>query len=390
VLEDDRGSDPFDLGPADQPFQHEAAQVVGVGDGDVQEEVVIAGDVEERSGLRQGHDLAGKPFDLVALGMAIANGDERLQGLAQPREVDARVIADDDAALLEAADASKAARLREVDPGCQLLVREPCILLQGGQNLAIDCVKMCGRPLWPEFYAVIFPHQQCRFYNLAMKSRSVRPLDASAPIARVAEARAALIAAAADLTGDQERYRPGPQEWSVSEVVEHLWLAEQAGVNRIWQAAIDLRRGQPVWSGDRVHRGLSIEEVIEATWRVTSRGPISIRTSENSPDTAVPRTGGPLAYWIACLQAGQLVLEKLAHVLEGLKLTEVIVPHVVSGPLDAQQRLQFFHWHFDHHRQQIEDIKAAPGFPLPRRQEPEETAGDLEGERSPIPPARRG
>jgi hypothetical protein len=62
--------------------------------------------------------------------------------------------------------------------------------------------------------------------------------------------------------------------------------------------------------------------------------------------------------------AYQPVLERLGTVLGGLELAQVIVPHVVSDPLDARQRLQFLRWHLDHHRQQIEDIKACPGFPI--------------------------
>lgn len=189
----------------------------------------------------------------------------------------------------------------------------------------------------------------------------------AALIDEVRLARGRLVAAAAAVDSAQEGFRRGPGEWSVAEVVEHLVLAEQAGVNRIWQAAHGVRSGQPVWTGTPPHRGLEIDVVIERTWQLTGTGPISVRTAEKSPEVAAPRLGGPLAYWLACLEACQPVLERLARALDGLDLARVIFPHVTSGPLDAWQRVQFLRWHLDHHRQQIEDIKAAPGFPSPLR-----------------------
>jgi hypothetical protein len=194
--------------------------------------------------------------------------------------------------------------------------------------------------------------------------RRVRDDEVLTLITQVKVARSRLLATVTGLGVQQEQFKPGASDWSIANVVEHLVLAEQAGLHRIWQAADDLRRGKPVWSDTALHKGLSIEEIVERTWRVTGIGPISIRTAEPAPPVATPRTDGPLAYWAACLEACQPVLERLGGVLSGLELAQVIAPHVVSGPLDARQRLQFLCWHIDHHRQQIEDIKASPGFPL--------------------------
>jgi hypothetical protein len=182
-------------------------------------------------------------------------------------------------------------------------------------------------------------------------------------VAQVAQARRNVLGAVAGLGGDQEAFRPAPGEWSVPDILEHLFLAEQVGINRIWHAAQAARQGHPAWDGDAPHRGRNIDEVIEETWAISSRGPISVRTTEDAPPAAVPQLHGPLGYWEACLRANQLVVEQLGGALGGLDLAAVIYPHVVSGPLDARQRLEFLRWHLDHHRQQIEDLKAAPGFP---------------------------
>jgi len=172
-------------------------------------------------------------------------------------------------------------------------------------------------------------------------------------IAEVAAARLRLVRAVEGLTTKQGAFKPAPERWSVQEVIEHLVLAEQAGINRMWQAADGAWRGKPVWSGDPVNRGLTIEEVVRRTWR----------PREVAPPWVTPHGEGPLAYWVACLKGCQPVLEALGEALRGLDLSQVIFPHVLSGPLDAGQRLEFFRFHMDRHLRQIEAIKADSGFP---------------------------
>ena len=167
-------------------------------------------------------------------------------------------------------------------------------------------------------------------------------------IADVAEARRRVADAVAGLSVEQGARRPAEGEWSVQEVVEHLVLAEQAGVQFIWRAAEGVRAGQPVWSGEPVHRGRTIEEVITRTWRF----------KEEAPPNATPARAAPLPYWVAASQACQVVLEALGRALEGLELGEVIFPHFISGPLDARQRLEFLRWHMEHHLTQISEVRA--------------------------------
>lgn len=100
-------------------------------------------------------------------------------------------------------------------------------------------------------------------------------------------------------------------------------------------------------------RGCRSKEVIARTWPANAE----------APPWVVPTAGGPLAYCVACLRACQPVLDALGKALHGVDLAEVIFPHPISGPLDGRQRLEFLRWHLYHHRRQIHDIVAAPGFP---------------------------
>lgn len=167
-------------------------------------------------------------------------------------------------------------------------------------------------------------------------------------LADVAAARQRVMADVAAITEEQATWQPAPEEWSVAQVVEHLVLAEHSGIIRMWQAVVGLQRGQPVWQGEPVHRGKSIEQNIAETWR----------EREAAPPNATPQTNGPLAYWVASLAACEPVLVALGRVLAPFDLEAVIAPHFLSGPLDARQRFEFLRWHMDHHRQQIAEIIA--------------------------------
>jgi hypothetical protein len=173
-----------------------------------------------------------------------------------------------------------------------------------------------------------------------------REIDAL--IADVAAARQRVMEAVAGITEERATWQPAPEEWSVAQVVEHLVLAEHSGIVRIWQAVVGLECGRPVWRGEPVHRGKSIEQNIAETWR----------EREAAPPNATPQTNGPLAYWVAALAACEPVLVALGRALVPLDLEAVIAPHFLSGPLDARQRFEFLRWHMDHHRAQIADIMA--------------------------------
>ena len=63
------------------------------------------------------------------------------------------------------------------------------------------------------------------------------------------------------------------------------------------------------------------------------------------------------------LQCNQPLLEALPSRLEGLDPREVVTPHPISGPWDAEQWLAFIRFHLGLHRAQIESVTRAPAFP---------------------------
>lgn len=169
----------------------------------------------------------------------------------------------------------------------------------------------------------------------------------------VAQARSRFLELILDVSHEQAIFKPQPTTWSILEITEHIVRAEEAGVSGMWRALDAYRQGNVLWSGDPVHKGMSIEEVIAQTWNL----------KENVPDIAAPRWGGSLSYWVATLRSKQDVLVGLSQALSGLALEDIIYPHPISGPLDVRQRLAFLGFHLDRHRQQVLVLKSDPDYP---------------------------
>jgi hypothetical protein len=109
-------------------------------------------------------------------------------------------------------------------------------------------------------------------------------------IASVQKTREAVLNAVSDLSPVEGDYRPSPHEWSITQNVEHLFLAEVSGVTKIW-AALDRFNAGERWTADLPNRGKSIEDVVAATWK----------PKEAAPDICVPRIGGALPAWAVAL-----------------------------------------------------------------------------------------
>lgn len=188
-----------------------------------------------------------------------------------------------------------------------------------------------------------------------LKTAMATMSDLANRIGAANQARQRLLDCVHRFTPAQAAFKPASSVWSIVENVEHLVLAEQGSVNRVWSAAEALRTGQPVWTGDAVHRGRTIEDIVEVTWV----------PGQEAPEVARPRRGGSLSYWVLALQCNQPLLEALPACLQGLDPHEVITPHPISGPWDADQWLAFIRFHLDLHRAQIETVTQTPGFPRP-------------------------
>lgn len=171
-------------------------------------------------------------------------------------------------------------------------------------------------------------------------------------VGSVERARNAVIDTVRNLRPDQGSFKPSPDEWSIAENVEHLYLAEISGLTKIWAAARQVRDGI-AWPNGRPNHGKSIENVVATTWK----------PKEVAPGIATPHIGGPLEAWISSLRSLRSVLADLAKELDGVELEAIVFPHYLSGPLDGRQRLEFLRFHMERHLEQIRRVQAHPAFP---------------------------
>ena len=163
-------------------------------------------------------------------------------------------------------------------------------------------------------------------------------------VADVEAARSRVLAAVEGLTNAEAGWKPAPDKWSVAEILEHLVLAEQSGLEKIYRA---VESTTPLTEANP-NLGLSIEAIVERTWK----GPVA------APPVATPHGAGTLDYWRAAFSASSHVVADVANKLEGKELSAIIFPHFLCGPLDARQRLEFLRFHMDHHLKQIQRVLA--------------------------------
>lgn len=172
-------------------------------------------------------------------------------------------------------------------------------------------------------------------------------------IASVAVARQEFIVAVSGLSHEQAQFRPSATEWSVIDITEHMFWAEFGAINGIWKIIDDIKAGNPLKEYALIHEGLSIERVIEKTWR----------EKEEVPETAKPRWGGNLQYWIYSLESCQGLLLEMNKALGPIDPAMIIHPHPISGAINLLQRIEFLRFHLNRHQQQVEHIKSHPDFP---------------------------
>ena len=167
------------------------------------------------------------------------------------------------------------------------------------------------------------------------------------------DARQNFISAVDGLTPQQAAFKPAPDRWCIVEITEHITRAEQSGIMGMWKALAGYQQGVPVWEGENVNAGLSIEEVVRRTWK----------EKEIVPEIAKPQWGGPIDLWITNLKANAQVLKTLGENFEGLDLDKIIYPHPISGPLTIRQRFEFLRFHLNRHQGQVENVTLHPDFP---------------------------
>lgn len=159
----------------------------------------------------------------------------------------------------------------------------------------------------------------------------------------IAIARNEFIELIGEVTEEQASCRPSAGEWSITDITEHLFWAEQGGVYGMWKTLYGIRDGNITRTCESEHKDWSIEKIIAQTWK----------DKEQVPAVAAPRLGGTLIFWRHSLANLQPLLEAFGKELKEEELRVQAHPHPISGAMDFHQRLEFLRFHIQRHYSQV-------------------------------------
>ncbi len=161
----------------------------------------------------------------------------------------------------------------------------------------------------------------------------------------------AFVASLAQLSRDQWHFKPGPDDWSIAEIAEHVTLVE-TGVHRLLTTKLLQQPSPPELRAQaRTKDSLITTMMFDRSMR------------RPAPDFVTPKGTWPEAP--ALLQAFDEARSGTIAWLQSctVDLRADSSPHPNLGPLDGKQWLLFIVAHAERHIRQIQDVKIAAGFP---------------------------
>ena len=129
LLEDDRAAEAHHLAAFAEPVDEKAVQVVEVWDRDVDKEILVAGDDEDRDHLGHVRRCRLKAIDHASLQRADLHCDQCLHAAVERAEIDVGAEAADHSTIEQAPDPLQAGGRRYADSPGQFAVALPSICL---------------------------------------------------------------------------------------------------------------------------------------------------------------------------------------------------------------------------------------------------------------------
>jgi hypothetical protein len=167
-------------------------------------------------------------------------------------------------------------------------------------------------------------------------------------LAQLERTRAGVIEATKGLSEAQWKFKPGPDRWSVLEVVEHIGIVENFLLENTSKNVMQAPAGKP----DRDYKStdkLVLSAIADRSRRVQAPEPV-LPTGRRSPEEALEQ-----------------FLRGRERTMQFLKSTPGLRDHVVDSPLgqplDAFQWLLYMSAHSERHTKQILEVKADPNYP---------------------------
>lgn len=156
--------------------------------------------------------------------------------------------------------------------------------------------------------------------------------------------RAGLLAAVTPTPAEAAGRRPGADEWSIAEIVEHLLIVENGVGRLLGKLGEHAETLGPETTTASVLAGLDQLALTDPT-----------RRKIRSPATVAPTGTVVLAESLAGLGEGRRRLLGLVHRVSGRAVGELAAPHPVFGQLTFYEWLLFLAQHEERHTVQIRE-----------------------------------
>ena len=188
------------------------------------------------------------------------------------------------------------------------------------------------------------------FSGVALRAQEVSPADKDRALAYLESTKKGIVDATKGLSEAQWNFKPGPDRWSIAQVMEHLAAAE------------DLLRGM---DQEQVMKSPAVPLRDAAEIKKADEGVLALVPDRSrkvqAPDPLKPtnRFGSPA-------EAESHFLESRATTEQFLKTTPDLRAHVGDSPLgklDAYEFVLFIAAHSERHTKQMLEVKADPNFP---------------------------
>ena len=162
------------------------------------------------------------------------------------------------------------------------------------------------------------------------------------------QSRAALRAAVATVEPGDRARRPGPDRWSVNEILEHLGLVERSFGALVSEA---LAKADPADLADERDARVRLPDDLRVVVR-------DRRERRKAPDSVVPTgTLDDGAAWDS-LEQGRQQFRATVSAAEGPALGTVTATHRRWGPLTIYQWVEVLATHEARHAEQIAEVAA--------------------------------
>ena len=171
---------------------------------------------------------------------------------------------------------------------------------------------------------------------------------------QISNQRQGLLDASSGLSEAQLDYKPAEGEWSISDILHHMALTDEATAkltaNMLKQA---VEKNLPV---DPSPEASVLGSLDEFTPKIAGG-------KFQAPERVAPRSHIASSESIARLKTSRESVVATLEQLAAYDLTALTYPHPALGPLNGYQWLIIAGKHESRHAAQIARIKADPGFP---------------------------